>query len=374
MFRNYTKLGILRGGQLGRMLIQSCMNFGILSYVMDHDISAPCSHYCTDFTIGDSFNFEDVYQFGKKVDLITLEFEHINIEALLQLQSEGLTIHPDPMLLRIIQDKGLQKEFFKKNGFPTSEFILADQISSPLAFIPAVQKLRASGYDGKGVKIIRSEKDITAALKGPCVLERCVDIHKEISIIVARNTNGEIASFPAVEMETHPEAHLLDFLSAPADISPQLEKNSREIAETLAHQIGIVGILAVEMFITKDEEILINEISPRPHNSGHHTIEANVTSQYEQHLRAIMGLPLGSTQMRTPSVMINLIGDKDFSGPVRFKGMEDVLKIPGVYLHLYGKELTKPHRKMGHITVIDENINKAKEKALWIKQKVQIFA
>jgi 5-(carboxyamino)imidazole ribonucleotide synthase len=374
MFRNYTKLGILRGGQLGRMLIQSCMNFGILSYVMDHDISAPCSHYCTDFTVGDSLNFEDVYHFGKKVDLITLEFEHINIEALLQLQSEGLTIHPDPMILRIIQDKGKQKEFFRKYGFPTSEFILADHISWPLPFIPTVQKLRTSGYDGKGVKIIRSEEDIPATLKGPCVLERCADIHKEISIIVARNTNGEIASFPAVEIETHPEAHLLDFLSAPADISPQLEKNSREIAETLAHQIGVVGILAVEMFITKDEEILINEISPRPHNSGHHTIEANVTSQYEQHLRAIMGLPLGSTQMRTPSVMINLIGDKDFSGPVRFKGMEEVLKIPGVYLHLYGKELTKPHRKMGHITVIDENINKAKEKARWIKQNVQIFA
>lgn len=377
MFRHHTKLGILKGGQLGRMLIQSCMDFGIQSYVMDTNHHSPCRYFATEFVVGDALNFEDVYRFGKKVDLLTLEFEHVNIEALFRLQEEGLLIYPDPRIIQLVQDKGTQKEFYCQNGFPTADFVLLsceNEIIKHRDHFPLIQKLRVTGYDGKGVFKINSALDIPCALSGPCVLEDYVDYSKEISIIVARNTKGEIATYPAVEMHVHPQAHLLDFLSAPAQVSDFVAQKTKQIAQEIAVKLNIVGLLAVEMFVTKNEDVLVNEIAPRPHNSGHHTIEANVTSQFEQHLRAIMGLPLGSTEACFPSVMVNLIGEPGYQGPARYLGMEEVLKKGGVHIHLYGKNETSPFRKMGHITVVAKNIEEARKRALWVKNTVKVIA
>lgn len=377
MFRHHTRLGILKGGQLGRMLIQSCMDFGIQSYVMDADDHSPCRFFATEFTVGDALNFQDVCRFGKTVDLLTLEFEHVNIDALFRLQEEGLLIYPDPRIIQLVQDKGTQKEFYRQNGFPTANFVLLNDEKEIIKYrdrFPVIQKLRVSGYDGKGVYKIKSDSDIPGALRGSCILEDYVNHTKEISVIVARNTKGEIVTYPVVEMEVQPQAHLLEFLSAPAQISESVAQKAKQIAQEIAIKLNIVGLLAVEMFVTENDDVLVNEIAPRPHNSGHHTIEANVTSQFEQHLRAIMGWPLGSTEVCFPSVMVNLIGEPGHQGPARYLGMEDVLRKPGVHVHLYGKYETSPFRKMGHITVVANNIQEAKERALWVKKTVKVVA
>lgn len=375
MFRHHMRIGILKGGQLGRMLIRSCMDFGLQSYVMDNDVNAPCRHYCTDFTPGDVLNFDDVYRFGKKVDLLTLEFEHINIDALVRLQEEGLKIYPDPKIIRLVQDKGQQKEFYRQHGFPTADFVLINgrnDLLSHAGRFPLVQKSRTAGYDGKGVHRINSMDDVKNAMDVPSVLENYVAAEKEISVIVARNPSGETAVYPIVEMDIHPQAYLLDFLVCPARISERTARRATEVARDIAHALGIVGVMAVEMFVTSDGEILVNEISPRPHNSGHHTIEASVTSQFEQHLRAVLDLPLGSTDMKSASVMINLTGEPGHRGPARYIGVEDVLRKPDVHVHLYGKSDTSPFRKMGHITVLADQLEKAIEEAQWIKNTVKV--
>lgn len=375
MFRHYTRLGIIKGGQLGRMLIQSCMDYGLQSLVMDKDPDAPCRHYCCEFVPGDSDCFEDVYRFGKKVDVLTLEFEHVNIDALFKLRDEGLVIHPGPDVVALIQDKGTQKEFFRRKGFPTADFVLTqtpEDLQAHRHRLPLVQKLRHYGYDGKGVYKIRSAADLAGALTGPSVLEDHVDFVREIAVIVARNSIGQIVTYPVVEMEFSPEAHLLEFLFAPAEISPRLADQASDLARQLAEELNLVGLLAVEMFVTSRDQILINEIAPRPHNSGHHTIEANATSQYEQLLRAVLDLPLGDPSALRAAVMVNLIGEKGHHGLARYAGVEEVLKVPGIYLHLYGKRETRPFRKMGHITIIDHHLNLAKEKARWVKQTVRV--
>ena len=371
------KLGVLGGGQLGRMLIQEAINYNISVGILDPDDNAPCKEIASEFKKGSLNDFDTVYTFGKQVDLLTIEIENVNVEALEKLEKEGLKVYPQPSVLRMIQDKGLQKNFYKENNIPTADFFLIenkDEILKYASYFPLMQKLRKGGYDGKGVTKLSDVKKLEKAFIEPSVLEKLIDFEKEISVIVARNASGEIKTFPVVEMDFNPEANLVEFLFSPADISNELIIKATEIAHEVASKSGIIGLLAVEMFVTKQGEILVNEIAPRPHNSGHQTIEGNITSQYEQHLRAILDLPLGSTKITLPSVMINLLGEKGFEGDAQYEGLEDVLKIEGVNIHLYGKKTTKPFRKMGHVTVVDESLEVARQKAKMVKEKLKIKA
>lgn len=370
-------IGILGGGQLGKMFLQKAYDFNLDFFVLDPDANCSCSKICKNFNLGDFKDFDTVYNFGKQVDLITIEIEHVNIEALEKLEKEGKKVFPQPAVLRIIQDKGLQKEFYKQNDIPTSPFVLVnnrEEINQHKNLLPVMQKMRKGGYDGKGVKPLKTENDIADAFDAPSVLEAFADIAMEISVIVARNELGEIKTFPVVEMVFNPEVNLVDNLLSPARISAVLEKQAEEIALKIADKLKIVGVLAVEMFITQAGEILVNEMAPRPHNSGHHTIEANITSQYEQHLRAIMNWPLGDTSIIKPSVMLNLLGHRDYSGKAVLSGLDEVLKESGVKPHWYGKATTKPFRKMGHITILGESVEEVLDKAEKIRGVLKVIA
>jgi 5-(carboxyamino)imidazole ribonucleotide synthase len=376
-FYNDFKLGVLGGGQLGRMLIQSCVNFDVFTSVLDPDSQAPCAGFSNEFRKGSITDYETVYNFGKKVDLLTIEIENVNTKALQQLENEGVKVFPQPKVIEIIQDKRIQKQFYLDNNIPTAEFILINNradIQKNESFLPAFQKLGKGGYDGGGVKRISSIQDLDKAFDAPSLLEKAVDFEKEISVITARNSDGEISVFPVVECVFHPEYNLVDYLISPASISKYHEDKAREIAIDLTQKLGIVGILATEMFLTKDGEILVNECAPRPHNSGHQTIDANYTSQYEQHLRAILNLPLGSTEIRQASAMVNVLGSDGYSGQVIYEGLDDVLKIEGAKVYLYGKKLTKPHRKMGHITIVDNNVDQLRAKVEQIKSLIKVIA
>lgn len=369
------RLGILGGGQLGRMLIQAASNYNVHCIVLDPDTNAPCKDFSKEFINGDLLDFDTVYNFGKKVDLLTIEIEHVNVDALEKLKNEGIIIYPQPEIIRTVQDKGLQKEFYKKHSIPTANFTIIENKSEIKSNdFPLVQKLRKSGYDGKGVLKLNSKSDIDRAFDAPSVLEKAVDIEKEISVIVSRNPSGEVKLFPPIELVFKEEANLVDYLFAPAQINGIIRMKANEIAIKLASDLKIVGVLAVEMFVDKSGEILVNEIAPRPHNSGHHTIEGSFTSQFEQHLRAILNLPLGETEMIMPAVMVNLLGEKGYEGEAKFTGLEEILKIPGVYIHLYGKKYTRSNRKMGHVTILDEDINSAFEKVKSIKEKVKVIS
>lgn len=367
-------LGILGGGQLGRMLIQASLNFDLTTFILDPDDNAPCRNCCSNFYKGSLSDFDTVYNFGKKVDLLTIEFEHINTEALEKLEKEGLKIYPQPHVLKIIQDKGLQKQFYKQHNIPTADFQLINNKNEiQKQHLPIVQKLRKFGYDGKGVIKLHRESDLEKAFNEPSILEKTIEIQKEIAIIAARNPKGQVAIYPPIEMVFHPEVHLVHFLCAPARIEEKIAKEAEKIAMHIANSLKIVGLLAVEMFLTPAGEILVNEIAPRPHNSGHHTIEANVTSQYEQHLRAILNIPLGSTKIISPTAMVNLLGEKGYEGLVRYQGLEEIFANEKAYLHLYGKKYTKPHRKMGHLTILDSNLEKAIQTALQLQSSIKIL-
>jgi 5-(carboxyamino)imidazole ribonucleotide synthase len=370
-----TKLGILGGGQLGKMLLQKAADFNITSYVLDPDEDAPCKHLCTKFFHGSFNDYNAVMAFGSECDIITIEIEHVNTDALFDLEKSGKKIFPQPSIIKMVQDKGLQKEFYDQHNFPTSSFYLIEK-SSEIKHdkFPLIQKTRKAGYDGKGVKKINSPDDLSNAFNEPSVIEDCVEIEKEISVIVARNASGEIKSFPAVEMEFNAEANLVEFLFSPCSCSESVLAEANYLVQKLIAQLNMVGVLAVEMFVTKNNTVLINEIAPRPHNSGHHTIEGNVTSQYEQLLRAIFNLPLGDTAITQPSGMVNLLGEKDFTGDAIYKGMDDVLQLPGAYIHLYGKKITKPFRKMGHVTVTGKNTAEVREKAARVKELIKVMA
>jgi len=358
-FYNDFKLGILGGGQLGRMLIQSCVNLDVFTAVMDPNSQAPCAGYSNEFRKGTITDFETVYNFGKKMDLMTIEIENVNTKALKKLEEEGVKVFPQPDVIEVIQDKRVQKQFYKDHNIPTADFVLVDnleEIKAHKSFLPAFQKLGKGGYDGGGVRRISSEEDFPKAFDAPSLLEKAVDFEKELSVITARNSDGDVAVFPVVELVFHPEYNLVDYLVAPASISPEVEEKAKQIALDVTEKLGIVGILAVELFLTKDGEILVNEIAPRPHNSGHQTINANVTSQYEQHLRAILNLPLGSTKIKQPSAMVNLLGEEGYNGHAKYEGLEEAMALEGVHVYLYGKPITKPHRKMGHVTIVDDNI------------------
>ncbi len=374
---NTLKLGILGGGQLGRMLLEEAVDFNISSKVLDPDPDAPCKSICDEFVAGNFNDFKTVYDFGKTIDLLTIEIEHVNVEALEKLESEGLKIFPQPRIIKLVQDKGAQKIFYRTNKIPTSEFHLIDnkkELANHISFLPFVQKLRKGGYDGRGVQVIKTENDFEKGFDAPSVLEKFVDFEKEIAVIVARNENGEMKTFPAVEMEFNPEANLVEFLFSPAKISDVIAAIAKTIAEKIATDLQLIGVLAVELFVTKAGEVLVNEIAPRPHNSGHHTIEANSTSQYKQHLRAILNLPLGSTGMIHPSVMVNLLGEKNFTGEAIYEGLENVLAMKGVHVHLYGKKITKPFRKMGHVTCVGSTVEEALEKAKLVKKTLRVIS
>jgi len=371
------KLGILGGGQLGRMLIQEAINYNVNIHILDPDKNAPCRKLCNHFEYGSLADFETVYNFGKDLDMITIEIEKVNVDALEKLESEGVLVYPQSRIIRLIQDKGLQKQFFKQNNIPTSLFQLIsskENLNNTLLKIPYIQKLRKDGYDGKGVKKIITEADLEHAFEEPSLIEQWIDFEKEIAVIVARNDRGEVSTFPMVEMEFNPEANLVEFLIAPSTLGFEIQQQAEELAKKIAEDLQIVGILAVEMFLTKEGEILVNELAPRPHNSGHQTIEGNYVSQFAQHLRAIFNLPLGDTRCRPNAVMINLLGEPGFEGLAKYEGVEEILAMEGVYVHLYGKKFTKPFRKMGHICIINDDREIAIANARKVQEIIKVKA
>lgn len=371
------KIGIIGGGQLGRMFIQNGLNYGLEFLVLDPDPEAPCADIAHKFVCADRNDEDAVYALGKECDVVTIEIENVSISGLKRLRDEGISVFPQPEVLEIIRDKGTQKQFFKDHGLPTADFALVtgkDQIQAHADLLPVMQKMRVGGYDGKGVTPIHSIDDLSTAFDAPSVLEKWVPNALEISVLVARNSKGEVKSFPVVELVFNPEANLVDYLVSPARIDVQLEAKAREIAETLILKLDMVGLLAVELFVTSTGEVLINEMAPRPHNSGHHTIEACFSSQYDQHLRSILNWPLGSTVLRCAAAMINLLGEKDHTGPVHYAGLEDAIGETGVFPHMYGKALTKPYRKMGHVTVLDNNTDDALAKAQRVKEMIRVLS
>lgn len=363
-------LGILGGGQLGRMLIQEAINLNVTVHVLDPDKNAPCKYLCNHFECGPLDDFDTVYNFGKSVDMLTIEIEKINVDALEKLEEEGVVVYPQSRVIRLIQDKGLQKQFFKQNDIPTAPFQMIssrEQLLSSAATLPYIQKLRKDGYDGRGVKKIVGEEDFATAFDAPSIIEQWIDFEKELAIIVSRNERGDIATFPCVEMEFNPEANLVEFLISPSTLPFETQQRAEILAKKIAEDLQIVGLLAVELFLTKDGQLLVNELAPRPHNSGHQSIEGNYTSQFAQHLRAIFGLPPGNTAIRSNAVMINLLGEPGHEGLAHYEGVEEVLAMDGVYIHLYGKKFTKPFRKMGHVCVISDD----REVAIHTARKVQ---
>ena len=368
------KIGILGGGQLGRMFALSAGNFGIHPYFLEQDKDFPAGLISQNVIIGDFTNEEDVYNFGKEMDIISIEIENVNTAALQRLKTEGKSVFPDPDLIQMIKDKGTQKEFYKKNNLPTSKFIyvndkndLKNKIAAGEISIPFVQKSRTEGYDGKGVLLVHTEKDLERAFDVPSFAEELVDIEKELAVIVARNENGEIKTYPVVEMVFDDEANLVDYLQYPSQVSKEIKAICQNIATSLAEKTSLVGLLAIEFFLNKKGEILINEMAPRTHNSGHLSMEACTTSQFEQHLRSITNLPLGSTEYLSPAIMLNLLGRKDYTGPANYPELEKICNLQGVHVHIYGKKVSKPKRKMGHINIVNKNIEEAKKTLLEIK-------
>lgn len=371
------KIGVLGGGQLGRMMLQSAADFNLDIHMIDPDPNAPCSKMANSFTVGALTDYDTIMAFGADKDVLTIEIEAVNTQALKDLESLGKKVFPQPNIVELIQDKRKQKTFYKANRIPTADFVLTENKADVIrqkSFLPAVNKLGKGGYDGQGVQVLKTEEDLEKAFDAPSLLENLVDFQKELSVIVARNESGEVKCFPLVEMVFHPVANLVEFLFAPAEVTKAIEEKAYKLAEDVITKLDMVGLLAVEMFLTQDNDILVNEVAPRTHNSGHQTIEANITSQFEQHLRAILDLPLGSTELIKPAAMVNVLGEDGFKGNARYEGLKELLSIPGVHLHLYGKKVTKPFRKMGHITITDENTVSLKEKALKVKEILKVKA
>ena len=369
------KIGILGGGQLGRMTLQEAYNLNLHIDILDPSANAPCKTLANNFVQGDFKDYDTVYKFGKDKDVVSIEFEDVNSDALAQLEKEGVNVFPQANVLKIIQDKGLQKEFYQENNLPTSPFKLIDnkeEIPSAGLNFPIFQKKRTSGYDGYGVIKISDKSDLTNAFDEPSMIEEAVDLEKELSVVIARNEAGEINYFPLVELEFNPKANMVEFLFSPANVNDSTKQKAYSLATSIIEKLGMVGLLAVELFLDKEGNVLINEIAPRAHNSGHQSIEGNITSQFAQHLRAILNLPLGDTSIIKPSVMVNLLGEANAKGIAKYEGMAEVLKLKGVYPHLYGKEMVKPFRKMGHITILDDDIEEAKATAKKVKKLVKV--
>ena len=380
-FSSDFKLGILGGGQLGKMLLFDTRKFDIQTYVLDPSDEAPCKIACDQFFRGDLMDFETVYNFGKQVDILTFEIELVNLEALVKLEEEGLKIFPSPKTLKLIQNKGIQKDFYIQHAIPTANYKRFDDLKSLVVSIldsktklPFVWKCTEFGYDGNGVKVIRHISDLDNLANVQCIAEEIVPFKNELAVIVCRNPSGEIKTYPVVEMEFHPEANQVEYVICPARIDAKVAAKARAIALNVSEKFNHVGLLAVEMFQTEDDEILVNEVAPRPHNSGHYSIEASYTSQFENHLRAILDLPLGNTDSKVAGIMVNLVGSEGFSGNVIYENIEKILGWNGVTPHIYGKKQTRPFRKMGHVTIVNEDINEARRIAEEVKNTIRVIS
>lgn len=380
-FSSSFTLGILGGGQLGKMLLYETRKYDIKTNVLDPSPEAPCRIACDHFEQGDLMDYDTVYTFGKKADVLTFEIEGVNVEALEQLEKEGVTVYPSSDTLRKIQDKGVQKQFYKENKIPTSPFkryedkyTLNEAIVRKELHYPFVWKSCTGGYDGKGVSIIRDAEDVIPLPEGPCIAEKLIPFKNELAVIVARNASGEVKTYPVVEMEFHPEANQVEYVICPARIEPEVAKKARAVAKQVSEAFKHVGLLAVELFQTKDDDILVNEVAPRPHNSGHYSIEASYTNQFEQHLRAILDLPLGKTDSKVGGIMVNLVGDENHTGDVKYEKIETIMAMDGVTPHIYGKKQTRPFRKMGHVTIVDENIAQARKVAEEVKKTIRVIS
>ncbi|MFQ3213062.1 MAG: 5-(carboxyamino)imidazole ribonucleotide synthase [Marivirga sp.] len=377
LFNTQKKIGVLGAGQLGRMLHQSAINLNIDLYMMDSSSDAPCASLIHNYTIGDLEDFDDVYKFGKQCEILTIEIEKVNIEALKLLQSEGVKVFPQPEVIEIIQDKRTQKQFYLDHHIPTAAFVLTERkedIMNHLDMLPAVHKIGKGGYDGRGVQMVKEATDIEKAFNAPSLLEKMIPFEKEIAVIVARNESGETSAFPPVEMVFHPEHNLVEYLLSPAIVSKEQMVRAENLAMEVIEKLEMVGILAVEMFLLGSGELLVNEVAPRPHNSGHQSIEGNFTSQYDQHLRTILNLPLGDTRIKITSAMVNILGEEGFNGEAEYEGLSDVLAISGTHVHLYGKKVTKPFRKMGHVTITDPNLESLRKKIGQVKALLKVKA
>ena len=375
------KLGILGGGQLGKMLLDVTRKWSIETYILDPNPDCPASKCCDLFFNGDFNSYEDVYNFGKKVDIITIEIEHVNVKALYRLEYEGVAVYPSPSNIELIQNKGVQKDFFKKNKIPTSNYkrfdnkkTLSEYISRIESGYPFIWKSETMGYDGKGVRLVKSLSDLDEINGNSCVIEDVVDIKHELAVLVARNNSGESKSFPVLEMEFNQKSNQVEYVILPSRVSKKIKLKSLKIAELVSKSLNHIGLIAVELFCTHNDNVLVNEIAPRVHNSGHLTIESCVTSQFEQHIRAIYDLSLGSVNQILPGVMVNLVGENNLNGEAFYHNIDKAFDLDGVFPHLYGKKITKPNRKMGHITIIDEKLEKAILKARVLKNKIKIIS
>lgn len=380
-FSSDFKLGILGGGQLGKMMLYTTRTFDIATHVMDASDEAPCKVACNTFVKGDLMNYDDVYNFGKQVDVLTFEIENVNVDALEALEKEGKKVYPSSKTLRTIQNKATQKLFYRDHQIPTSDFTrfaylseIEDAIDNGGLKFPFVWKAAQFGYDGNGVKVVRQLSDLAHLPKGECIAEDLIPFKNELAVIVARNSSGDIKTYPVVEMEFHPEANQVEYVICPARIDDSVAKKATEVALKVSKAFNHVGLLAVEMFQTKENQILVNEVAPRPHNSGHQTIEASYTSQFEQHIRAILDLPLGQTESKVGGIMVNLVGAEGHTGDVVYEHIEDIMKLDGVTPHIYGKKQTRPFRKMGHVTIVNEDLNKAREIAEIVKHTIKVIS
>jgi 5-(carboxyamino)imidazole ribonucleotide synthase len=382
-FSSDFKLGILGGGQLGKMLLFDTRKFDIQTYVLDPSDEAPCKIACNQFFQGDLMDFDTVYNFGKKVDVLTFEIELVNLDALVQLEAEGLPVYPSPKTLKLIQNKGIQKDFYSQHNIPTAPHQRFENLQDLKSAInnlqsaiqmPFVWKCTEFGYDGNGVKVVRKATDLDELPNVECIAEAMIPFKNELAVIVCRNPSGEIKTYPVVEMEFHPEANQVEYVICPARIDDKVAEKARAIALNVSQQFHHVGLLAVEMFQTEEDEILVNEVAPRPHNSGHYSIEASYTSQFENHLRAILDLPLGNTDSKVAGIMVNLVGSEGYSGQVIYENIEKILGWDGVTPHIYGKKQTRPFRKMGHVTIVNEDVNEARKIAEEVKNSIRVIS
>jgi len=380
-FSSDFKLAILGGGQLGKMMLYETRKYDIQTLVLDPSEEAPCKISCNYFEQGDLMDYETVLDFGRKADVVTFEIEGVNIDALKKLESEGIKTYPSASTLEKIQNKAVQKNFYKEKDIPTASFEVFNSIENlknavieGKTEIPFVWKSATGGYDGKGVSVIKKIEDLDKLSEGECIAEKLIPFKNELAVIVARNPSGEMKTYPVVEMEFHPTANQVEYVICPARIDKEIADKARKLAEKVSEAFQHVGLLAVEMFQTEDDQILINEVAPRPHNSGHYSIEAAYTNQFEQHIRAILDLPLGNTESKVGGIMVNLVGDQDHEGEVVYENIEKIMKMDGVTPHIYGKKITRPFRKMGHVTIVDKDLKKAREVAEKVKNSIKVIS
>ena len=380
-FSSQAKLGILGGGQLGKMLLYTTRKWDISTHVLDPSADAPSRIACDHFVQGDFKDYQTVYDFGKNLDVLTIEIEHVNTDALRQLEKEGVQTYPNAATLELIQNKGVQKDFYAQHNIPTSAHmrfenlpLLQQAVNTKKLSFPFVWKAAKMGYDGNGVKIIRKREDLDYLTDQECMVEDLVPFTHELAVTVVRNPSGEVKTYPAVEMEFHPEANQVEYVLCPARIKDSIKEKATQIALQVSKALNHVGLLAVELFLTEDGDIFVNEVAPRAHNSGHHTIETSITDQFEQHIRAVLNLPLGNTDLIIAGVMVNLVGAEGHTGQVHYNNIETALSMKGVSPHIYGKKQTRPFRKMGHVTIVDQDINTACETAEKVKQLITVIS